>query len=187
MKQYDFAERLAYSEGVDCPEGLRDHLLRSIPGAYDIQRANLQQDLNGTDFWLHRYESEPLSIDFKHRSFCPIERWNRDDLCIETCSVYKGNAQPPYEASKRIKIGWTLDTSKQTDLLIYTWPAGEKRRRFYILFFPHLCEASRRHREGWVYWYREKPTDNGTYFTLNVYVPRKIVAKAMRELVEGVA
>ena len=191
MKHYDFAERLAYSEGIECPGALRRRLIDSIPGAYEIQKATKNQDRNGTDFWIHRYELEPLSVDFKHRSFCPIQRWDSDDACIEWCSVYKAEKgeqrpRPPYEPRRQIRPGWSIDANKHTDLVIYTWPAALGKRRFWILFFPHLCEASRRNLEAWRTLYREEPTPNSGYWTLNVYVPRIVIAKAMRELTTGV-
>lgn len=184
---YDFAERLEFSRGIDCHFGIQRHLLDSIPGAEGMVRARSQDDRNGVDYWINRCNGRPLSLDFKHRSFDPIDRFGSDDICIETCSVYHGTPRPPFSDEQRYKIGWTLNEQKRTDLIVYTWPANGERRRFWIAYFPHLCAASQRHADDWTAAFGERVTPNRGYVTLNVYVPRSDVEAAIRQLTEGVA
>lgn len=174
---HDFRERLAFSEGVELTRGILAHLYENIPGATDVVKANEDDDRNGTDYWISRKGLPAISVDMKNREFCPIERFNSDDACIETCSVFQNG--------QRKKIGWTLDHGKRTELIVYTWPHANGRR-FWVLYFPLLCAAAQRHFEEWKNTYGERPTPNRGYQTLNVYVPRTVIARAIRDLAGGV-
>src|SRR5690606_1780156 len=132
MTMHDFAERLAFSEGVELEDAVLARIVDGIPGATGIRRAGQDDDRAGTDYWIDRDGLPPVSVDVKHRAFCPIQRFGSDDACIETTSVYLGSG-PPWRDSGRRKIGWTLDPRKRTDLVVYTWPA-ETGRRFWILY-----------------------------------------------------
>lgn len=184
---HDFRERLAFSEGIALEAGLKRHLLDSIPGAARIERATAQSDRGGTDYWIVREALPPVSVDFKHRAFDPIDRFGVDDACIETTSVYCGPPEPPWHDRFRSKIGWTLDRRKRTDLVVYTWPQDGGRRRFWVLYFPHLCRAASEHWREWALEYGERPAKNAGYLTLSVFVPRSVIARALRRLTVGVA
>jgi hypothetical protein len=173
---YDFVKQLNFSMGVDVSEGILEHLKSSVPLASGIRMATPNEDRHGTDVWIDRTGLPSISVDFKHRSFCPIDRFGRDDACIEVCSVCRNG--------KREKPGWTIDSRKRTDIVVYTWPAGASRR-FWILWFPFLCRTAMQRRSEWEYRYGVKETRNNGYVTLNVYVPRRVIARAMRELVSG--
>lgn len=182
---HDFAERLAFSEGIEVGDALLDRLVADIPGATGIRRAVEHDDRQGTDYWIDRaHDLPPISVDVKHREFCPIERFGSDDACIETCSVYDGRPRSPWLDMNRRKIGWTLDPSKRTDLIVYTWTKGDARR-FWILYFPHLCRASRSNWRAWAAQYGERPALNPDYCTLSVYPPRHVIAEAIRRLTSG--
>lgn len=176
---YDFVEQLNFSNGVELSDSLLGHIVASIPRATGHRAATKDEDLSGTDVWIDRRDLPPVSVDFKHRSFCPIDRWGKDDACIETCSVFRDG--------KRIKPGWTLDKTKRTDLVVYTWPAANGQRRFWILWFPFLCQAATLNHHVWNHIYGEMPTSNNGYQTLNIYVPRIVIAKAMKSLSVGAA
>lgn len=189
---HDFWERLQFSEGVEVTQKILAHLLDHVAAGREIVRATETQDRNGTDYWIRRYHGLPdISIDMKNREFCPIERFGSDDVCIETCSVYRGPVARPWRDSQRYKPGWTLDETKRTDLICFTWPHsadlfGEMRQRFWILYFPHLCRAALAHWREWAARYGERPAANEGYVTLCVYVPRPVVAAAIRGLTNGV-
>ncbi len=178
MKPHDFYERLTFSEGVEITDGILAHLYENIPGATDVVRANEDDDRNGTDYWIQRDGLPSISVDLKNRGYCPIERWNSDDACIETCSVFVDG--------QRKKVGWTLDHRKRTDLIVYTWP-NPKGRRFWILHFPLLCAATSKHWREWERLYKERPAQNNGYKTLSIYVPRVEIARAMKQIAYGVA
>jgi hypothetical protein len=180
---HTFLERLAFSEGLELGDAVLQCIVAGIPGATEIRRANTNDDRNGTDYWIERDNGLPsISVDVKHRSFCPIARWGKDDACIEVTSVYKGPKQLPWQDEYRHRVGWTLDPAKRTDLIVYTWPASENRRRFWILYFPHLCAVARQNWRKWARDYGELPAWNDGYLTLSVYVPRKVIADAIQTI-----
>lgn len=181
---HDFRERLAFSEGIQPGGSVINAIIRMIPNAVDIQRADTDDDRNGTDYWILRGHNLPsLSVDMKNRELCPIARFGSDDACIETTSVYRGRSEP-YEDARRSKIGWTLDLTKRTDYIVYTWPS-DNGIRYWILPFPPLCAAARMYWREWARRYREKQAPNREYVTLSVYPPRPVIACAMKELMYG--
>lgn len=183
-KTHDFYERLAFSEGIEITGPLMERIANMVPNAIGIERADENADRNGTDYWILRSHRLPtLSVDVKHRGFCPIERFGSDDACIETTSVYIG--QSPWKDSGRRKVGWTLDYSKRTDFVVYTWPNGEGTR-YWILPFVPLCRAARDNWRVWAAQYGERPAKNNGYLTLSVYPPRSTIAKAMKAVMAGV-
>ena len=187
MKQHDFNERLSFSEGVELSNDVLSRVAEMIPNATSILRANEADDRSGTDYWIERTHDLPaVSIDVKHREFCPVVRFGSDDACIETTSVYYGKPVAPYDDFSRRKVGWTLDYSKRTDFVVYTWPAQEGTRFWIVPFIP-LCAASRKNWREWARQYKERPARNEGYSTLCVYPPRSLIAGAMREFMSGIA
>ncbi len=197
MRYHGFGERLAFSEGVELDGLAESALLRMVPEASGLVRATVADDRNATDYWVRRRHGlPPLSIDVKHRSFCPIERWSKDDACIETTSVYQGDSLDqalgiewtvkPWLDDRRQETGWTLNGKKRTDYVMYTWP-NTNGLRFWIVPFHPLCSAARISWRAWAAKYEEKAAPNRTYLTLSVFVPRHEIARAMRAVMVGVA
>jgi len=187
-KEWDFLERLNFSEGREISEGILEHLKDITPKAINIRKATENEDRHGTDYWIERKNLPPLSVDLKNREFCPIERFGSDDACIETCSVYTGPPKPPwYDYDKfRIKSGWTIDENKRTDIIVYTWPIlNSDKLRFWILYFPWLCKASQNNWKKWRNIYPERPAENRDYVTLSIYPLRKVIVQEIRNLLTG--
>lgn len=178
---HNFFKSLVFSEGVVLLQELSKQLLNSIPGSVRLVRATEFYDRKGVDYWILRRDLPPVGIDIKYRSIDPIERWNSDDACIETTSVYKGPEGPPWLDKYRLKPGWTLDTSRLTDLIVYIWKTSQGNHRFWVLYFPHLCRAAQEHWRQWAYQYGEKAAVNDGYLTLSVYPPRAVIADAIRK------
>lgn len=195
---HDFRERLNFSEGIELTEGILRHIYNSIPGAIEVFRASGSEDRSGTDYWVSRSNNLPMiSVDLKNRGFCPIEKFNSDDACIETTSVYlptvaesgtpanrRGRNWKPQ--GRREKDGWSIDPTKRTDLIVYTWPAA-RGRRFWIVYFPILCQAARSNLDTWRSRYQEMPAVNRDYETLSIYPLRREIVEAMKALMVGVA
>ena len=188
---HDFGERLAFSEGIALTDEVLTHIHDTIPGATRVEKALEVDDKNGTDYWVHRAHGLPsVSVDMKNRGFCPIERFGKDDACIETTSVYRGLPNGPWLDEHRHKPGWTIDERKRTDLIVYTWPHSpdlftDASMRFWIVWFPHLCSAARQWWRAWAHEFGERPALNFGYLTLNTYPPRKTIRAAIDELTEG--
>ena len=183
---HDFQDRLKFSEGIQPGDAVTDAIMRMVPNASGIRKADQADDKNGTDFWIDRDHGLPsLSIDMKIRSFCPIEEYGVDDACIETTSVYVGGREPPYEDDKRRVVGWTRDLTKRTDYVCYTWPSRNNGVRYWILPFPALCAAANNHWRWWAQQYVERVAENDGYLTLSVYPHRHLIERAVREVMMG--
>lgn len=178
-----FLQQLNFSEDIVLENSLVTHLTEIIPAATGVVKSVTSDDRNGTDYWIQRENHlPPISVDVKHRSFDPLIKFGTDDACIETTSVYTGEPNGKWKDDHRAKVGWTLDESKRTDLIIYTWPATDTDRRYWILYFPLLCRASQLHWRTWAEQYGEKPAQNETYLTLSIYPPRTVIEAAIKEL-----
>lgn len=188
IKVHEFKERFEFSEGIELEPELLEKIADVIPNSTGVERSKLADDKNGTDYWINRADNLPsISIDVKHRSFCPRQRFKSDDACIETTSVYKGRHIRgqicyPWE---RTKIGWTLDIKKRTDYIVYTWPTDSDGLRYWIVPFHPLCAASMKHWFEWAEKYGERAAPNRGYVTLSVYPPRAVIAQAMAEFMRG--
>lgn len=190
---HSFSERLTFSEGVGLNADILDHIRAAIPAAVKWEKATTQDDRNGTDYWLFREHGlPPLSFDMKNREFCPINRFGKDDACIETCSVFHQDESGPegywrkkqWIRGRRVAIGWTLNFSKRTDWIVYTWPSSQGRR-FWIVPFPFLCQATRIRLNEWLSRYPELPAENRSYQTLSVYPLRVEIRSAIAQLMSG--
>lgn len=182
---HDFKERLKFSQGIELSGDVLKYISRIVPRNTGVRKATVLEDKSGTDYWIERVGNPPISIDVKHRGFCPIEKFGSDDACIETTSVYKG-AGPPWDEEERLKskVGWTLDTTKRTDFIVYTWPKN-KGVRFWVVPFLPLCAAARRNWRAWARKYEERSAKNNGYRTPSVYPPRQVIAKAIKQLMSG--
>lgn len=184
---HDFMQKLHESEATARIDKIMQFVADGIPSAAGWKKAEINDDRSGTDYWILRNGLPAISVDMKNRQFCPIDRYRSDDACIETTSVYRGQSGPPWEDRGRLKLGWTIDAAKRTDLIVYTWPTKNSAElRFWILYFPHLCAAATAHWRRWAADYGERPARNAGYTTLSIYPPRKVIANAMRELVSAV-
>lgn len=187
MAVHDFFERLAFSEGVEDGPEVLSAIANMVPNATAVRRANQSEDKSGTDYWIDRSHDLPsISVDMKHRGFCPIQRWQSDDACIETTSVYLGDSKEPWQDKYRRKPGWTVDYRKRTDFVAYTWPADNGTRYWIVPFVP-LCRAARTNWRAWGAQLGEKAAYNHGYLTLSVYPTRSSIANAMRAFMQGVA
>jgi len=187
MKQvYSFDERYEYSNRSSIELGVIDYLLKAIPNCVGIKRAEKDDDRRGIDYWLLRNGAKPIAVDMKHYSFDPIARYGVDSICIETTSVYTGPNAPPWLDEYRIKPGWTVDATKETDLIVYTFPQVDGSRRFWIAYFPALCYVAQRYWRNWAQEYGEYAAQNVGYATLSVHPPRKVVVSAMEQYWYGV-
>ena len=176
---YEFRERLSFSRGVELHDGIIRHLLAIIPGSTGYRQATTAEDKSGTDLWVERRDLPDVSVDFKHRDICPIQRYGSDDVLVETCSVFRRPKNPvlgdQYPERFRESIGWTLDQRKRRDIVVYTWPAAGNRRRFLCLWFPWLLTVTLNNWRNWEFRYGVKEARNVGYSTIWVAVPRLVL------------
>lgn len=160
---YDFNERLVWSNGF-LNGGIERILRDRIPACLGVCKADRNSDRNGTDYWAQREGLPPLSIDVKIRDEDYRKR-GFDDLALETWSVID------------IKPGWTRDTSKRTDYVLWFW---QDTRRFFICAFPPLCRVFRLYWQEWRDEYRTAVQSSGAWQSECVFVPRLVVMDRLK-------
>lgn len=155
---YDFDERLAWSNGF-ADVGIDKILRNRIPGCVAVERAESQDDKNGTDYWAIRDGLPALSVDVKARSkdYAPD---GKDDLALETWSVI----------GKR--PGWTRDRAKRTDFVLWFWA---DTGRFFLVSFPVLCDVFSQYWSEWRKTYRPYVQSSGAWQSECIFVPRNVV------------
>ena len=163
-RNYGFAERLGMSHGAAIGVGVEEILKDNVPGAWNVRRASEQDDRSGTDFWVERGCGESLSVDCKIRS----QDWSLkgcDDLALETWSVIE-----------RGKVGWTRDSAKRTDYVLWFW---KDTGRWCLIPFPMLCKVFAAKWEAWTRKYKTVQQRTDTYHSECVFVPRRVVWAAI--------
>jgi hypothetical protein len=169
MREFDFSERLAFSEGNSGARSIAEILVSAIPGALSAHRAHKENDRLGIDWFVEMPNGKLLSVDTKVRS----DDWairGKDDLALEIWSV----------CGK--KIGWTLDNSKATDYVFWLWTSTG---RWALLPFPLLCGAAMANMGAWQSAYPCFRQSSGTWTSECVFVPRKEVWAAIYKLYGG--
>lgn len=167
-RSYEFSERLAMSHGVAAELDIRAILLGNIPGALATHPAHQENDRTGTDWWVEHASGRHLSVDCKVRD----EDWAakakpQDDLALEIWSVVE-----------RQKIGWTRDSRKRCDYVLWLW---KDTRRWVLVPFAMLCAVFTEHVDMWRQQYRcaQQFTSDGGYHSECVFVPRRVVWAAI--------
>ncbi len=186
---HEFWERMEFSQGIDLQDSILDRLVEMTPGGLSIRKATPDEDRSGIDYWIDRENGVPIGVDVKNR-----DRHYSGDVCVEICSVYKGRTGPArafdewYDPDLCQSIGWTLDTSKKTDILVNTWRTSEPgRRKYWIVYFPHFQEVSLRNWKTWASQHGVRPARNPGYVTLNTFPEISDVEELIRQLTQGTA
>ena len=110
---YDFGERLAFSQGQ---RGERDTkiLRQAIRDCVDVKKTDTETDKNGIDYIAKLKGGAEIGIDIKARDKGISKYWRdgREDLVLEVWSVY------PDERNEG-KLGWTLSDKTNVDFILY--------------------------------------------------------------------
>jgi hypothetical protein len=165
---YNFTERLGWSERYTTTATVNGVLMEYIPGALRVTKAVESDDRNGTDWWVYRSCDRTLSIDAKVRS----EDWAarpepQDDLALETWSVVERNVP-----------GWTRNERKRTDYILWLWTDSG---RSCLVPFPMLCAVFM---ANWMEWRKQykiaqQYTPDREYHSECVFVPRRVIWQAI--------
>jgi hypothetical protein len=176
--EYDFAERLEMSQGICAEKSIEFILLKNIPGATRVERAEKRDDRNGTDYWVHHSRGKPYSVDVKNREEDYSMKPGRnaaDDLALETWSVVEARS-----------VGWTRNESKMTDYILWYW---QDSGRWCLVPFAMLCGVFQ---EFWRQWRKEFQTNvqksyKGAqqWHSECVFVPRHLVWESIYQRYAG--
>lgn len=172
MNEYDFSQQLVMSNGVATNSDVTNILLSSIPGAISIQRATLDDDRSGVDWWVERKCGRPLGVDAKVRE----KDWTakgEDDLALETWSVVERRVQ-----------GWTRNHDKKTDYILWLW---QDTGRWCLVPFTLLCAVFQTNWERWASQYKccQQYTRDRDYHSECVFVPRRVVWSSIYQTFSG--
>ena len=178
VQAYSFRQQMIMSQGVVATASVDAVLLGQIPGAAAVVRAAKKDDRNGTDYWVHVDRSaRAISVDAKVLSKDPMEfRKPEDTVPLETWSN-----------KERGNVGWTRDTSKQTDYILWIWTPT---KRFALVPFRLLCGVFVENWEAWREQYRtheQATTRDGRllYHSECVFVKRRDVWAAIYRKYSG--
>jgi len=165
---YSFEERLTFSQGhAPSIEAVGTIIRDRIPGCIEIEQANIDNDMSGTDYFIYRHSNEALRLDLKLRQ-ADFARRGADDLALEIWSVIPNGTTG--------KVGWTRDETKNSDFILWYW---KDTGRFFLVSFPALCSVFSRFWQTWEQRYKTAIQQSKSWQSKCVYVPREIVVKAL--------
>lgn len=187
-KIYDFAERMEFSRGQR-EQTDKEILLRVIHGAKAVHKTEQGEDRAGVDYVITMRNGAEVNVDGKTRTPGCSRFWkDGPELALEKWSVMPGGKyNTPVGQSK---TGWTLSESSSADLILFTFDIADSER-VYLMPFQLLRVAFRENIEEWFERYKvdiQSSSHRGLRWQSQaVFVPARVVMKAVAEVMEGVA
>jgi len=175
----DFYRKLEYSRGEREKNDI-DILRRIIPQCVSVEKTGIEEDKAGVDYVAILKCGAKIRIDAKTREKGCSKWWKHGEpeIALEKASVIKGG--------KMVKIGWTLDTKKEVDEILYTFDI-EDSDRIYRLPFQILRTVFWNHGKEWQEKYGLKYQDSGGWKSSAIFIPISEVINAINgEMVQGV-
>lgn len=179
----DFYEDLATSK-AQRQESDIDTLKSMFPTCAGIAKTSQAEDKAGTDYVITLRRGARLKVDAKSRNPGCRQFWKAGpEVALEVWAVMPGGRfNTPHE--KR-KTGWTLDESKEIDLILFTFDPADHQFA-YVRALPLLRETFRRNYGEWYAEYRHElqTTRMGSLFYQSecLFVPLVIVDQAIEAM-----
>jgi hypothetical protein len=174
---YDFQERLEFSQGARCETDAQT-IMALLDGCKSVRVNESHGNDNGVDYIATLRKGSVVLIDAKTRERGCSRYWrnNQPELAIEKWSVIPGGKFniPAQQA----KAGWTIDESKATDMILYTFDKSDCRTAFLLPFQP-LRMAARRMMNDWMGRFKVDTQTSGGWQSQAVFVPAYEVIRAM--------
>lgn len=174
---YDFQERLQFSKGARQESDLAT-IMALLDGCVSVTANDVEGNDNGIDYIATLRRGTQVLIDAKAREKGCSRYWKnmQPELAIETWSVMPGGRfNTP---SRNAKAGWTLDESKMTDMILYTFDSADCSTAF-LFPFQSLRMAARRMVKHWIRRYKVDVQTSGNWQSEAVFVPASEVISAM--------
>jgi hypothetical protein len=174
---YDFQDRLKFSQGARCSTDT-ETILRLLDGCASVTENVTEGNDNGIDYIAKLRRGAAVYIDAKTREKGCSKYWRggKPELAIELWSVMPGGK---YNTPKeRARTGWTLDESKVTDMILYTFAPADCPTAF-LLPFQSLRIAARRGVKEWMRKYKTDIQTSGGWQSQAVFVPAEVVVAAV--------
>jgi hypothetical protein len=174
---YDFNERLAFSQGSRCASDI-DTIKMLLDGCESVTENKTNGNDNGIDYVATLRKGALINIDAKTREKGCSRYWRNyvPELAIEKWSVMPGGRfnTPDHRA----KAGWTIDESKQTHMILYTFDPSDSDAAF-LLPYHHLRMAARRMLPHWMTRFKVDVQTSGSWQSQAVFVPAPEVLLAI--------
>ena len=181
--KHSFTEKLAFSRGVRQDTDI-ETIMALIPGCVGVIKTDIEQDKKGTDYIATLRQGAQILIDAKARAKGASQWWKKDgpELALETWSVMpEGKYGKSFEQTK---LGWTLDESKETDLILFTFDEGDTDKVFLICF-QLLRMAFLKNLKLWARLYKTGTQDSSSWQSQCVFVPASVVLNAIKKISQG--
>lgn len=177
---YDFDERLDFSMGARKASD-SDTIMALLDGCKSVRANDCAGNDNGIDFIATLRGGSEVNIDVKTRESGCSKYWKSEpELAIEKWSVMPGGVCST--SIENAKAGWTIDESKATDMILYTFDFSDSSTA-YLLPFQSLRMAARRMLPIWFQKFKvdiQTSKRNGRKWQSQaVFVPASEVVKSM--------
>lgn len=176
---YGWIERLGFSKARRQDSDI-DTLRAMFPTCASVTKTSEAEDRAGTDYVVQLRRGAQLRVDAKARDRGCRQFWKAGpEVALEVWSVKpSGNVSPG-------KTGWTLDESKEIDLILFTFDPQDHPFA-YVRPLPLLRETFRRNYSEWRTSYKSA-TQRTDSWSLSwesecVYVPLVIVDQAIEAM-----
>jgi hypothetical protein len=164
MMDYDFTKQLEKSDTDSIQEHVSRYLQQAFPDVSAVNRASTVEDRSGVDYWVVVSQNKSIGVDVKVRDLDPIETGYGDDIALEIWS------------SIGYSVGWSLDSKKQTDYVLWFWTTTN---RFFLVPFLMLCQVFRDNYDTWTGKYKRAVQNSGSWRSECVFVPRSEIVSAL--------
>ena len=184
MAFYEFFEKLNYSFEVTSKFDM-EVLKQVIPNCRDVRKSSMERDKFGIDYIATLKGGSEVYIDAKTREVGASKWWKygEPELALETWSVCPGGK---YNTPNNLKKpGWSWDSSKLSDLILYTFHPSDTSNA-YILPFQHIRMAVHKYMREWIAKYGIKTQEteiNGfRYESQAVFIPASVLVEAISDM-----
>ncbi len=184
--RYGFTDRLSFSRGTN--EHIDMQTIREmIPGCIHVEKTSTHDDRQGVDYLAHMRRGDVLKIDGKTREKNAEKYWKSGpELALEIWSVAPGGKFNIPEDQAR--VGWTLNTAKHVDLILYTFNPATCAEA-YLLPFPLLRSAFYQNLKAWEQRYPPKGqsswTNSRQWESVCMFVPVDVVIDSINRASRG--
>lgn len=179
---YDFKEMLDFSIGQRSDTDAAT-IKKLLHGCETVEKNDVNGNDMGVDYIATLRRGTKVLIDAKTRQKGCERFWiGEPELAIEIYSVIAGGK---FNMPKdRAKAGWTLDESKLTDMILYTFDPCDSET-VYLLPFQSLRMATAKNYKRWMAIYKVDIQTSGSWQSQAVFVPASVVIEAIKETFKG--
>lgn len=178
MAFYDFCGQLEFSKGQRQTTDL-DTIKAMIDGCASVQVADRNLDRQGIDYIATLRGGAEIFIDAKAREKGCSRFWKSGpEFALEDYSVVPRFPGDPGKA------GWTLDESKKTHLILFTFDPSDTDDCF-LVSFQLLRMAFRRNYRTWKDQYKNDTQQSNGWKSHCIFVPASVVLDAIQQTSKG--